>query len=213
MPDGSRPYAGGPRGRWPGGLGQRLAEIGLLIYFAEVPFSAILGAEAQAPAWLAILLGLLVFQASVWRGAEAGRRFHLVWPVLAFFFSFVLSILNSTDAALSAGRSVFLPMGLLFFFGVQLAEDPLDARRRLSAVGLFVLAALGVQGLYQAAFGEALLSNQQLYAGRIRSGLPHPNDIAVVPLLVPLVIWGIGTSTRLWMKAVSYTHLTLPTKA
>ena len=190
-------------------LGPRLAELGLLLYLAQIPLAAIVGPAAQAPAWVAILVGLLIVQGRAWSASSRSAEFRCVWPTLAFFASFALSILTSEDMVLSAGRAIFLPMGLLFFFGVQAAEGSLDARRRLSALWLFVFGALGIQGLYQAVMGEALLSNQQLYAGRIRSGLPHPNDIALVPLVLPLVIWGVRASERPWMKLLGVLGLAL----
>ena len=39
-------------------LGPRLAELGLLLYLAQIPLAAIVGPAAQAPAWVAILVGL-----------------------------------------------------------------------------------------------------------------------------------------------------------
>jgi O-antigen ligase len=176
-------------GRW-------LTELGLLAYLAQFPFGAVLAKAYQAPALAAMLAGLLIVHAGALQRGQPGISFGLVWPTLAFFFSFGLSILASDHVALSAGRARFLPVGLLFFFVVQQTMGSLASLRRLSWVWLAVLFGLGLQGVYHASAGVSLIADQQLYAGRIRSGLPHPNDTAIVSIVLPLAAWGVAQSQR-----------------
>ncbi len=181
---------------WVMRTGRWLTELGLLAYLAQIPLGAVLAPAYQAPALAAMLAGLLIVQAGALRRGQSGISFGLVWPTLAFFLSFGLSILASDHIALSAGRATFLPVALLFFFGVQRAMGSLAPMRRLSWVWLAVLFGLGVQGVYHAWAGVSLIADQQLYAGRIRSGLPHPNDTAIVPIVLPLAVWGVAQSQR-----------------
>jgi O-antigen ligase len=114
-------------------------------------------------------------------------------PRLLLFFalvaaSHVLSILTSSNPALSWSASVYAPFALLIFLAAQVAITTPEAWRRLAMVFGVVVALLSLDGAYQAISGTSMLTGQLPFALRVRGSVPHPNDIALVPLLVPFVL-------------------------
>lgn len=182
--------------------GQLAVELGLLAYLAQFPLSTALPAAVQATALFIALLGVLSLQiGALSRGVEP-PHVPLLIPTLLFFASFAIAIGLSDQRALSASRATFLPVALLVFFAAQAAFHSLDALRRLGWVFVLVLGAIGVNGVYQSIHGVALFSNQGLYADRVRGGLPHPNDLALVPLFLPLAAWTLAGDSARWRQGL-----------
>ena len=173
-------------------------EAGILGYLVQFPFGPHLPTLFQAVPLAAILGGLLLVGWAGFRRPGAVPRFELLAPTLLFFASFAISIFASEHRALSAGRAYFLPIALLFFLAIQVAVGSWASLRRLSFVLLTVIGVLGVNGAYQAFTGETLISGQALYADRVRGGLPHPNDLAMIPILLPLAALAVAEGSRRW---------------
>ena len=51
-----------------------------------------------------------------------------------------------------------------------------------------VCAALGLDGAYQYVTGHSLVAGTELYKGRVTGSLPHPNDVALIPILLPMIV-------------------------
>ncbi|MEE2664391.1 MAG: O-antigen ligase family protein [Myxococcota bacterium] len=176
-------------------------EAGILGYLVQLPFASQLPPVFQTVALAAILVGLLLVGWADFVRSQPSLRFELLGPTLVFFASFGISIFTSDHRGLSAGRAYFLPIALLFFLALQVAVVSRASLLRLSFVLLAVIGSLGINGIYQAYSGAAPISGQSLYGERIRGGLPHPNDLAMIPILLPLAALAVTEASRRWLSA------------
>jgi O-antigen ligase len=177
-------------------------EAGILAYLVQFPFGPHLPTLFQTIPLGAILGGLLLALWAAVQNRAVFFRFELLIPTLAFFASFAVSIFTSEDRSLSAGRAYFLPVALLFFLAIQVVLVSWASLRRLSFVLLLVVGVIGVEGAYQAWTGSTLFSGQVPYAERIRAGLPHPNDLTMIPLLIPLGLLVASDDEGKWRRVV-----------
>ena len=120
----------------------------------------------------------------------AFRPFQLKAAALVFLASFALPIATSESAWASLYRSAYLPIGVLAFFAAQYAFSDALSFRRLSQALMLVLFLIGIDGVFQIATGESLVGRWPTYSNttRIRAGLPHPNDLSMVAVLLPLAL-------------------------
>ena len=93
----------------------------------------------------------------------------------------------STDPAFSLRASRFLPIALLMFIAVQeLAWREASVRRICGTLAL-VVALLAIDGIYQSLAGTSLLGASELRSDRVSASVPHPNDLAMIPILLPII--------------------------
>ncbi|MAI80231.1 MAG: hypothetical protein CL917_14880 [Deltaproteobacteria bacterium] len=174
-------------------------EFGVLLYLLLIPFSDIFSAEAQALPLATILVGIVTLRIAVYSSSEFVPGTNLIGLGLLFFLSFAVSIWMSDLWELSLERAYFLPIGLLLLIAFQDAFQSQASLLRLSFVFLAILAALGVNGTYQAYTGHTLFLGEPLYGTRVAAGLPHPNDLVLVPLCLPLALAAVAQQRRIWL--------------
>ena len=165
-------------------------EWGLFAYLIEIAF-----ARAMAP-WLRDIPILVIVVALTWgltrdRHAEnPAPDFELKLPALLFLISFALPIALSENFWPSLYRAAYLPIAFLIFFAAQYALIDIRSFRRLSGVLAVVILLIGIDGTVQFATGESLLGGWSYYSNttRIRAGLPHPNDLSILAILLPIAL-------------------------
>jgi O-antigen ligase len=164
-------------------------EASAIAYLVSMPFGPGLPPEIRNVLLLGVMAGLVLANRRS-RGHER-LRYQLTTPFLFFAASGLLSIATSVYPRLSLERSGYAPIAFLFFLAAQhLARDS-RALRRLTLALTAVVLVLGIDGSWQAATGSSPLSGRPLQAGRAAGSLPHPNDLAVIPILLPYALSGM----------------------
>jgi O-antigen ligase len=110
--------------------------------------------------------------------------------VTLFFVSAAASMLLSTHPAHSVARSAYAPIALLLFLAAQDVLRSAAAYRRMVMVLGGVVVLLGVDGTYQFWTGTSLLGGNTLDR-RVAGSLPNPNDLALIPILLPVALTGL----------------------
>jgi O-antigen ligase len=163
-----------------------ITEGGILLFLLSIPFGPALPAFVREALLLCVLLGLIFLCFHPGRPSLPPVRFIL--PLVFFGLSTVASIVFSTYPLVSFRSSRFLPIALLLFLAIQYVATDAAAVRRLCVAMCFVVAILSADGIYQYFTGTSLLTGSDLHSGRVRAGVPHPNDLALIPLLLPLAL-------------------------
>lgn len=172
-----------------------LTEPALLIYLLLIPFAQ------QLPPWLrdlpiwALLLGMVIPRLPLRISGPRPAAIGMLGPFLIFAATTCTAILFSAHRDLSILRASYAPVGFLAFFAVQDALTSVAPLRRISLALTAVLFLVGLDGLTQAATGETLFAHKPLYADRVVAGMPHPNDLALLALLLPFPI-ALATAER-----------------
>ena len=174
-------------------------EFGVLLYLLLIPFSDLFSAEAQALPLAVILMGMVALRISAYSSRELIPGTELIGLGLLFFVSFGVSLWFSDLRELGLERAYFLPIGLMLFIAFQDAFRSEGAIRRLAFVFLVILATLGVNGTYQAYTGHTLFLGEPLYGTRVAAGLPHPNDLVLIPLCLPVALAAVVEQRRAWL--------------
>jgi putative inorganic carbon (HCO3(-)) transporter len=163
-------------------------EAALYAYLLSIPFGRGVPPLCRHVLLLVIIVCFAVLHVPL-RGKQAQVPPHRLLLVFAVFaLSHVLSIALSTDVAFSLVASVYAPIAALAFLVSQDVTITPEAYRRISLTFTVILVLLSIDGAYQALTGFSLLTGQDTYAARVRGGIPHPNDIALIPLLAPFVL-------------------------
>jgi O-antigen ligase len=164
-----------------------LTEAGVLGFVATTPFGPSLPAPVRPLLLVLVMSGLVVARL---RGDPVAPppTLRLVLPMLAFAASFLVSTAFSSHPERSLQRGLFLPLALVLFLAIQDAVVSSAALRRLAAVLVAVLGLLGADAVHQWITGASVLGGRPLYAGRATGSIPHPNDLALVPILLPLAL-------------------------
>jgi O-antigen ligase len=136
---------------------------------------------------LAVAIGM-VLSRIIRRGDASPAPFGLLYPVLIFGATILISILFSQYRDISLPLSAYVSIGFLFFFAVQDIAGMPSAFRRMFITLSLVVFLLGLDGIYQYWMGQSLLTGSSLFAGRVKGSLPHPNDLALIPILLPFSI-------------------------
>lgn len=187
-------------------------EVGTYAYLLTIPFGP--SAPDLLRSFPLLLLGAGLFASVRAREAEGAApfRYRLLIPFGIFVGVSVLSTLLSSNPALSGERSAYTPIAMLFFFaGQHIAADRL-ALRRLQPTICGVLLLLGIDGVWQSVSGASLLSGSQdqlLYGGRVTGSLPHPNDLALIPILMPFGVSLLVRDRRWSVRLLALASLTL----
>ena len=174
-------------------------EAGVLLYLLLIPFSDVFSAPIQALPLAVILVGMVMLRIAAYSSRESIPGTELIGLGVLFFLSFGVSIWFSDLRELGLERAYFLPIGLLLFIAFQDAFRSEASVVRLSLVFLLILAALGVNGTYQAYTGHTLFLGEPLYGNRVAAGLPHPNDLVLIPLCLPLALAAVVAEKRVWL--------------
>ena len=177
---------------------RRLLEGGLFT------FLILLAVGPELPNWirlvpfLAVLLSLLVI-----RLGPAGNRpptpYAGLLPMIAFVIATVIAIITSELPDQSMALIGYLPLALIVSLAVQ---DVLVGNRSLWRLGvscLVIVIIITIDGLVQMLSGESLLSGVVTQGDRVRASLPHPNDLEIPVILMPLAMIPLLTGKR-WLS-------------
>ena len=108
------------------------------------------------------------------------------WPIIVITVGVLPGLLNSMSFPQSLDTLHFLPIGFAVYLGVQLINP--GSRRAIAIASLAVIAIVSIDGTVQFLFQTGVLSGRELAGNRVRSSMPHPNDIAIIPMLLPLAL-------------------------
>lgn len=174
-----------------------LTEAGLLFYLLTIPMGPTLMTWGRELPLLAIIGGIILARAPV-PGAPAPVPFRFLIPLVLFAVSMVLSTLLSELPAQSLARAAYAPIGFLVFLAVQEVAVTLAAYRRIFLVLAGVVLLLGVDGTYQFLAGRSLFGGNLPFRGRISGSLPHPNDLALIPIFLPAALTLLVQNPAAW---------------
>ncbi len=167
------------------GLSERGVEVGILFYLATIPFGPTL-----PPFWRQLALGIVllgIVAQRLGKSSAASTHYAMLLPFSLFAGSHLLSILFSEQPEASAARSTYAPIACLFFFAAQHSAQRVERLRRMSIAMAWVCGVLALDGFAQYLMGESLLAGRPMARGRVSASIPHPNDLALIPLCVPFV--------------------------
>lgn len=165
-----------------------VAEFSILLYLLTLPFGP------TFPQAVRHALIALIMISAVWLRLSPGIRssgavpFRLLLPMLVFLGSVVISVVYSVNPPMSLYYARFTPIAILFFLALQQTVLSVESVYRLCVAACCVILALSVDGLFQFAFGTSLLSGHGLWGSRVRGSIPHPNDLALIPILLPFLL-------------------------
>ena len=185
-------------------IDRTLVEWSLLAYLFEIAFARGLEPWLRDIPLVVLSLGLAVGVIRDRHTRDPSPPFELKIPILIFFGSFVLTIAASESFWPSLYRASYLPIALLVFFSAQYVFVDVNSFRRLSIVLSGVVFLIAVDGVVQMATGESLLGNWPLYSNttRIRAGLPHPNDLSMLAVLIPIALMPLFTESSWSIRVV-----------
>lgn len=165
-----------------------LTELGLVAYLLLVPAGNALPAWGRELALAVVLAGLVLARLPMGRRACPRPAFRLLAPLALFALSTLLSVVFSAFPGRSLARAAYAPVAVLLFLAAQeVAVTRAAYRRLLLALGALP-AVLGVDGVYQFATGASLLGGSLPASGRVTASLPHPNDLALISILLPAAL-------------------------
>ena len=162
-----------------------LLQVMLGLYFIALPFSPVLSPWIRdLPLW-GTALSVLALLASDRSALQDRSGLNLLGPALCFLGTFALSFVFSENAAASLSRAKHLPTGVLVFIAAQLAATDRRGFDRVSAALVGLTGILLFEGAVQAISGRGWIAESASWANteRITSGLPHPNDLAILAIL------------------------------
>lgn len=182
-----------------GDIWRRLAEGLLLAYLLTLPAGPLLPWWVRDPLIYGVAL-CGVLDAAL---GPPGEKLRGVWPVGVFLAVHVLTILTSGHIELSADLSVFMPVVVLAFIVVQRVLVTPAAVGRLYLVLGVVAAVIAIDGAGQAALRVNLLAMRPTPAviDRVHGSMPHPNDLVLVPILLPFLFETLRARGRKWLAA------------
>ncbi len=165
--------------------GRALTEVGLLVYLLTIPMGRGLETWSRELPLVAVMAGMVLARIPWPRTAESSAPFRLLIPLVLFAVSTLLSTLFSEFPDKSLARAAYSPIAFLLFLATQEVAITPTAYRRILLVFAAVVIVLGLDGTYQFRTGVSLLGGSLPFSGRITGSLPHPNDLALIPILLP----------------------------
>ncbi len=164
-----------------------LAEASILLYLLTIPFGQTFPQVIRQS-----LLAFVIVSAVLLRFGPAHRSlglppFRLILPMLLFLGSVSLSVAYSVNPPLSLHYARFTPIAILFFLGLQQVVLSVESVYRFCIVIWCVIVMLSIDGLFQFGFGGSLLSGNELWGSRVTGSIPHPNDLALIPIFFPFL--------------------------
>ena len=176
-------------------------QVALGLYLIALPLSQLLAPWVRDLLLLAMAFGVAVELAKN-RPARLGEpKLQLAGPTLFFVGTFVLAIALSENTAASLSRARHLPTGLLIFVATQYAAGTRQGFARIGIALASLTSVILIEGTFQSITGHGFISDVPYWANtqRITSGLPHPNDLAILAVLVgflPPVLNRLGPRSR-----------------
>jgi hypothetical protein len=177
---------------------RRLAEGLLLAYLLTLPGGMLVPGWVRAP----LLYGVIVAGVLDAGLGSRGARVRGLLSAGLFFGVHALTIVTSEHRDLSLGLSVFTPVVALVFVVAQRVLVSRGAIDRLFGCLGLIAAVVSVDGFCQAVFRwSPLLMGGVTARDRISASLPHPNDLVVVPMLLPFAWEWLRARGRRWVIA------------
>ena len=152
--------------------------------------------EGIRPALLYAMVGAGVLDAAI--GPPARARLRGLLPVGFFLGVHALTIATSTFRELSWDLSVFMPVVAMVFVVTQRVLVTRAALGRLQFCLGLIAAVVAFDGASRAVLGWSPLVMERVVAvDRVSASLPHPNDLVIVPMLLPFAWeWLRGRGVR-----------------
>lgn len=173
-----------------------LAEGLLLAYLLTLPGGMLVPGWVRAPLLYGVVLAGVLDAAL----GPARVRVRGLLPAGLFFGVHALTIATSEHRDLSLGLSVFTPVVALVFVVAQRVLVTRGAIDRLFGCLGLIAAVVSIDGFCQAVFRwSPLLLGQVAARDRISASLPHPNDLVVVPMLLPFAWEWLRARGRRWV--------------
>jgi len=161
-----------------------------------------LAAGPAVPSWVRLpLLYGVVFSGVMDSVVGPTRpRVRGLIPVGFFLLVHVVTILTSGHRDLSLGLSVFMPVVAIVFIVLQRVLITRGAIGRLFFCLGLVGALVAVDGAAQAIFNWSPITMRPVaQLDRISASLPHPNDLVVVPILLPFAFEWLRARGWRWL--------------
>lgn len=180
-----------------------LTEIGLLTYLLTIPMGRAFVAWGRELPLLVIVAGLVLARMPGARATTPTAPFRLLIPLTLFAVSTLLSLVFSESLEESFAWVAYAPIAFLFFLATQEVAVTLPAYRRILFVFAAVVIVLGVDGVYQFSTGVSLLGGSlpiRRHTGgeALTASLPNPNDLALIPILLPMMLTPVVQSPSAW---------------
>jgi putative inorganic carbon (HCO3(-)) transporter len=182
--------------------GGAVTEAGLLVYLLTIPAGPWLPTWSRDLALLAVLSGMVLVRIPMWSSWRQLPPFRFLVPMALFALSTLVSTIWSASPPQSLARAAYTPIALVLFFAIQEVAVTRAAYGRIGLVLAVDVVLLGVDGVYQFLSGVSLLSDAVPYKGRITGSLPHPNDLALIPILAPVSLALLTRSSSIWAKSL-----------
>ena len=179
-----------------------LTEFGLLAYLSTIPMGLSFVPWGRDLLLLAVVAGLVFARIPGSKVTPLRPPFRLLIPLVLFAGSTLLSTVFSEVREESIAGVAYAPIAFLLFLATQEVAVTLAAYRRVIFVFAAVTVLLGVDGVYQFWGGTSLLGGNLpfggLIGGRITASLPNPNDLAMIPILLPPVLTLVAQTPAAW---------------
>ena len=159
----------------------------MLGYVLGIPLGQALVPPVRDGLLLTIVLGMLLSRIPGGRRHSPAAPPGLLTLFALFALSGLVSAVGSFYPALSLSRAAYAPIAFLLFIAVQDVETTPGAFRRIIVLSAVVWL-LGLDRVYQYATGQSLLGGNAMFKGRVAGSLPHPNDLALIPILLPIAL-------------------------
>lgn len=173
-----------------------ITQAGILMYVLTMPFGPSFPQVIRQTLLLMVIAGVILMRVGADRRAVDIPPYRLLLPMLAFLGSAVLSVIYSASPMMSLHYARFTPIAILLFLGIQQSFISVRSVHRLCAAACCVIVMLCVDGMYQFLSGSSLLAGHELWGSRVTGSIPHPNDLALIPILLPLVFILLAVSRR-----------------
>jgi O-antigen ligase len=177
---------------------RNLSEGLLLTYLLTLPAGAGLPWWAREP----LLYGVVLFGVLDAAVGPPVLRLRGLVPVGVFLAVHALTIATSGHPNLSLGLSVFMPVVAAVFVVMQRVLVTREAFDRLFAVLGVVSAVIALEAAAHALLKRSLLTGRGVpHLDRVSGSLPHPNDLVLVPILLPFMFESLRARGRRWLVA------------
>lgn len=177
---------------------RNLSEGLLLAYLLTLPAGGGLPWWAREP----LLYGVVLFGVLDAALGPPVLRLRGLVPVGVFLAVHALTIATSGHLQLSLGLSVFMPVVAAVFVVMQRVLVSREAFARLFGVLGVVAAVIALEAASHALLKRSLLTWRGVpHLDRVSGSLPHPNDLVLVPILLPFLFETLRARGRRWLVA------------
>ena len=141
-----------------------------------------------------MLIAIGVIWCVIMPNRKEQNRSLVFWPILLVLLGVLPSLFNSSDLQASQDTLAFLPIGFILFLGICIADGA--GRKVIAMAALVSVFLIALEGTVQYLFMNGLFSGRSMAGNRVRGSMPHPNDIAILPMLLPIAVIGIMSLPR-----------------